>query len=195
METQVLSFEQVSDRIDVRKRAADARYYHNAKKLIKIYGGVMWQLEHSIKEMDATSLDFGYNSIHEALNFLATGLNDELEAFHLEDGARSMLFSRSLIQLVDKALLALKDYPIYGERYFDIINRMYILRYAYSEDEMITALGVSRRTLYREKKRAVSMLGAILWGYLLPGILHSLRGTQMTPDWHADGTTLAPMCD
>jgi len=51
---------------------------------------------------------------------------------------------------------------------------MYLLKYNYSEDEMMEALNISRSTLYREKKRALSLLGVILWGYMLPGIMRSI---------------------
>lgn len=178
----ILDFQQLSERIDLKKQAQSGRYYHSARKLVEIYGSVMWGLEYSYAEAQNTCVGMGYEDIREALDFLEAGFSGDLSGMRLEDSVRSMVFTNGLIKLVDKAMCALKGYPKCGERYFEIINRMYLLKYNYSEDEMMEALNVSRSTLYREKKRALSLLGVILWGYMLPGIMRSIRDTQMTPD-------------
>ena len=178
----VLDFQQLSERMDLKKQAQNERYYHSAKKLVEIYGSVMWGLEYSYGETQAACVGMGYEDIREALDFLEDGFSDSLQGLRLDDTVRSMLFTNGLVKLVDRAMCALKAYPKCGERYFDIINRMYLIKYAYSEDEMMEALNVSRSTFYREKKRALSLLGVVLWGYMLPAVLHSLRDIEMILD-------------
>jgi hypothetical protein len=178
----VLDFQQLSEQMDLRKQARAEKYYHSAKKLVEIYSSVMWGLETSHGEAQAACVGMGYEDIREALDFLEAGFSDGQQGLRLDDTVRSMLFTNGLIKLVDKAMWSLQAYPNCGERYFDIINRMYLIKYAYSEDDMMGALNVSRSTFYREKKRALSLLGVILWGYMLPSILHSIRDMRMTPE-------------
>jgi hypothetical protein len=93
-----------------------------------------------------------------------------------------MLFTGVLVDIVNKALVMLKDYPGKGNRYFEIINKMHILKYRYSEDEMLNFLHISRRSLYREKKEAMNLLGVVLWGFLIPDLMEKIRGTNSALD-------------
>lgn len=36
----------------------------------------------------------------------------------------------------------------------------------------------SRATFYRDKKKAVSLLGVILWGFIIPDVLRNLKGEK-----------------
>ncbi|MDO4566471.1 MAG: hypothetical protein Q4B42_03995 [Oscillospiraceae bacterium] len=173
--------ERLADLIHPEKQAKEGRYYHNAKSLVEIYAKVMWGLENSYLEYDETCAQFGYEGINEALDFLSLGISEDLSGLGVEDRARSMVFTRELIKLVDRSMLALKDYPKYGEEYFEIIQDMYLLKYRYSEDEIIEKLDVSRSTFYRKKKEALSMLGVVLWGFMLPKMMSEKNETEMRP--------------
>lgn len=167
-------------------QARTGRYYHNAKKLVETYRGVMWGLEHTYSEAQGICVGLGYEGILEALDYLEAGLSDELQSLRLDDSVRSLLFTHSLIKLVDRAMLALKEYPGCGEAYYELIQRLYFLKYSYTEDEMLDTLDISRSTFYRKKKDALSLLGMILWGYMLPGIIAEAKSgmdceTEMRP--------------
>ncbi len=43
------------------------------------------------------------------------------------------------------------------------------------EDELLSVLNISRTTLYREKRRAIEMLGVVLWGFILPDFLKAIE--------------------
>jgi hypothetical protein len=158
--------------------------YHNTKELIKVYGKVVWCLDHSVKEMEAECIECGYGSLFDALSFLSSCMDCELDALHLEERTQSMLFTGALVEIINKALAMLQDYPDKGNRYFEIINKMHIIKYRYSEDEMLNFLQISRRSLYREKKEAMNLLGIILWGFLIPDLMESMRDTNLALDWH-----------
>ncbi len=191
----MMSMDGLRQALDLRGQAADVRYYHNAKALLKIYRSILWQLQHNLSDADLESLDMGYGHIHQALDLLASGLEDEQGLVNLQSQCKNMLFTRALISLTDRALIALKQYPAGGERLFDLLNRLYILEYPYSETELLESMDISRRTFYRAKKTALSMFGTILWGYMLPAILSGIDDTQMALNWHLNGTTSAPFCD
>jgi hypothetical protein len=167
-----------------KKAKENPQVYHNTKELLRVYGKVVWCLDHTVKEMEAECIDCGYDNLFDALSFLASCIDCELNALHLEERTRSMLFTGALVEIVNKALMMLKDYPDKGDRYFEIINKMHILKYRYSEDEMLDFLHISRRSLYREKKEAMNLLGIILWGFLIPNLMESIHDTTLALDWH-----------
>jgi hypothetical protein len=167
---------------ELTKQAAGNRYYHNAKKLIGIYREVSWGLQYSLNEMSEVCHDMGYAGIEDALGFLEDGTIEGNTVKALEDRALSMRHTALLIKITENALLALREYPVYGERYYDILNHTYIAKYPLLEDELMDEWHISRSTYYRAKKRALSLLGAIIWGYMLPQILLTLNpaDTKMT---------------
>jgi hypothetical protein len=167
-----------------KKTKADPQVYHNTKELLKVYGKVVWCLDHSVKEMESECIECGYENLFDALSFLSSCIDCELDTLHLEERTQSMLFTGALVEIINKALIILKDYPGKGDKYFEIINKMHILKYQYSEEEMLNFLQISRRSLYREKKEAISLLGVILWGFLIPDLMESLRGTNLALNWH-----------
>ena len=152
------------------KQVADNKYYHNAKKLISIYREVSWGLQYNLGEMTDICAGMGYTGIEEALCFLDDGINSS--AIHcLEDRAHSMQATALLVKITENALLALREYPNQGEQYYDILNYIYIARYPLSESELLEDMNISRSTYFRLKRRSLSLLGAIIWGYMLPQIL------------------------
>ena len=124
------------------------------------------------------------------MEFLSASNNCEINSLHLEERTQSLLFTHALVDIINRALVRLKEYPDNGERYYELINKMHVLKYPYSETEMLDALNISRRTLYREKKEGVNMLGVILWGFLLPNLMKN-----MAQNWHLNSTEIAPFRD
>jgi len=190
----ITNMDEIRQALDIHNRAKNTQYYHNAKELLKIYRDVLWQLQNQIHDSEIESLDLGYGHVHQALDLLAD-IDDDQGLIRLRDQCESMLFTRALILLTDRALFALKQYPGDGEKYFELINRMYIQKCPDSECKLLEAMNISRRTLYREKKKALSMFGVIVWGLMLPGILSGMHDTGMALDWHEDGSKMACVCD
>jgi hypothetical protein len=150
---------------------SDSKYYHNAKKLVEIYREVSWGLQYTLDEMKEACADMGYADVEEALSFLEDGSADSRSAQALEDRAISLRLTGTLVRITESVLAALRDYPNHGEQYFDILSNIYFVRYPLSENALLTEMDISRSTFYRIKKRALSLFGAIIWGYLLPQIM------------------------
>jgi hypothetical protein len=160
-----------------KKLKGNPEIYHNTKALLKVYNKVIWCLEHSVREMEAECAGLGYDNLYETLSYLASSIDSELDSLRLEERARNLLFTNALVNIVNRALIMLKSYPGKGERYFEIINKMHLLKYRYTEGEMLDCLHMSRRSLYREKREAIDLLGVILWGFLIPDLLKGFAGT------------------
>jgi len=155
----------------INGNGSDSKYYHNAKKLVEIYREVSWGLQYTLDEMKEACADMGYVDVEEALSFMEDGSVDRRSTQALEDRAMSLRLTGVLVRITESALAALGDYPHHGEQYFDILNSIYFVKYPLSENDLLVEMDISRSTFYRLKKRALSLLGAIIWGYLLPQIM------------------------
>ena len=109
----------------------------------------------------------GSNSLAEALDYL-DDYDPNINRKELEIQICSVFESKLLIEIVDKALSKVKNYPDYGNVYFDILYKQYIEKYKYSEKHIIQVLNCERTTFYKRKKEAINLMGIALWGYILP---------------------------
>ena len=76
--------------------------------------------------------------------------------------------------MVDTSMMRLREYEDQGRRYFDIVNRTYMVKLRYSESEMLEDLQCERTCYYVRKKEAVTLFGVCFWGSVLPEMKASL---------------------
>lgn len=145
--------------------------FHKIKPLLKIYRKVVWRLEESLNEVEATAYEYGGNRISKFVDFLCIDL-DEFDSGkykkEIEERLMSVSESKNLINIIDKALIKLKTHPENGEMYFNIIMRCYINKEMLSDEEIQAKLHMTQATFYRYKKDAIGLVGVILWGFILP---------------------------
>lgn len=141
--------------------------YHKAKLLLKIYRDVIWSVEGKVAELEEEYYEMGSKSLAEALDYLSD-YDPNVNREELEAELCAVFKSKLLIEIVDKALLKVKNYPDYGEIYFDILHKQYIEKFKYSEKNIISFLNCERTTFYKRKKEAINLMGIALWGYVLP---------------------------
>ena len=172
---QTRNIHNLSVELDLHRHCSD-KIYHNATVLLRMYRDVKWRLSQSLCEIDDECLGVSGLSLKEALGELLD-MDTDLDKLRLTDRLQSLEVSRQITEIIDKALAMLKAYPNGGERYFDIINKTYLLKYNYSESEMLDALNISRSAYYKQKKKAVSVFGVILWGFMIPNLMVDKKET------------------
>jgi hypothetical protein len=145
------------------------KIYHNTKLLIKLYSKVLWRMSNSIMEMETECYLSNGSKLFDVINTLID-VDPRVDKLRIESRLQSIEDSKSIIELIDRALILLKNYPDDGERYYEILNKSYLVFVKYSENEMLESLNISRSTFFREKKKAVTLLGVILWGFVIPDI-------------------------
>lgn len=146
------------------------KVYHKAKLLLRIYRDVVWSIENRVAELEEEYYEMGSNSLAEALDYL-NDYDPNVNRKELEFELCSIFKSKLLIEIVDKALLKVRNYPDYGDIYFEILHKQYIEKYKYSEKQLIEVLNFERTTFYKRKKEALRLMGIALWGYVLPELL------------------------
>ncbi|QUH31152.1 DUF1492 domain-containing protein [Vallitalea guaymasensis] len=156
------------------KDKTNPNVYHNTKLLLSLYENVLWRINNDI-QLIKEECEY---EVHKDLdNFIDSLVDVELyvSRSRLDNRLRSIEDSKSLVNLINKAMKMVKSYPNIGERYYSILYKTYITQYKSTTDEMIDYLAISRSTYFREKKKAVNLLGTILWGYLIPQIAEELK--------------------
>jgi hypothetical protein len=161
--------QKISECLDLNRHCSD-KCYHNAAKLLHLYRGVRWRLEQSLDDIEDECLDAGGRALKETLGDLLD-MDTDLDKLNLEDRLNSLTVNHQLIEIIDKSLVMLKKYPYGGEHYYDILNKSFIVAYPYSETEILEALNVSRTTYYNHRKKAISMMGVVLWGFVVPELI------------------------
>lgn len=154
----------------------DDKAYHNAKELLKVYSNVVWSLNQNVEELKAEAKEFRDSELINYVNCLMD-IDTKVNKEHFQNRLRTVSETNCMVELVSRALLKLRSYPKTGERYFDIINKCYLIKYKYTESEILEELDITRPTFYREKKKAVTLLGVVLWGFIIPEILAGMRKT------------------
>ena len=183
--TQTSYLERVADRFR-QERKINEKVVHQTKLLLTLYRHVVWSVEYDLYELDVTANDFGSRRIQDLIDYLAFDFDGEVDKGKVGDHLKSIAETRDLVILVDKALCRLKTYPGQGELYFNIINRKYIIKYEYTDHELLESLDIERTTYYKRKKEAVNLLGTILWGYVIPEMRKASREAYLVC---ADSTT------
>jgi len=151
------------------------KIFCDTKLLLNLYSKLQWRVEKS--SVTKGSSPVGAAEAKQMNTFILSLLNSNTETNKLECSIQNIENSKSLTILVDKALEMLKNHPDNGERLYTIISSKYSRCKAdrLTELELTCRLNISRSMLYREKKRAVCLLGKTLWGFVLPDFLQAIK--------------------
>lgn len=149
----------------------DSRQFHKTKLLLSIYRTVVWRIEGAINEVQEKANEYGSGRIAELIDFLSLELDEydlKRDRKAIEDRLMCIAQTKHMIEIVDKALKHLKNHPINGQLYHDIITHCYIKEEIMSNEAIILKLNLTSSTFYRHKKEATKLMGIALWGYIIP---------------------------
>lgn len=146
-------------------KKTDDTIYQNTALLLELYSKVVWRLKLKMDEMDQECKEMTARSLIETINCLVE-VDTRIKVKRLAMRLSSVENSTSIIEFIDICLSKLKDYPNEGQKYYDILFYTYINRTDMPIESVAEIIGVSRSTLFREKKKAINLFGVILWGYI-----------------------------
>ena len=78
--------------------------------------------------------------------------------------------TRWMVELVDSAMIQVKEFPATGEEYFEILSKFFLGKFKYSEADLLDVLKMERSRYYDRKKEAILIFGLALWGTVLPKV-------------------------
>ena len=140
-----------------------------AKLLLGSYRRVCWASLGSCRTENEDGYCICDDNIRQALDYLNTYPPTENRAF-FERKLKMLFDSRWMVELVDSAMIQVKEFPDSGERYFEILSKYYLSKFKYCESELLEVLQLERSAYYDRKKEAILAFGLALWGTVLPKI-------------------------
>ena len=149
--------------------------YEKAKLLLGCYRRVCWAATGRCEAIADEEFCYCDNGLGTALGYLQ-GFEPAAEKPHFESKIRSLFETRWMIELVDNAMLRVKEFPDYGEHYFEILAKSYLNRFKYNESDLLDILHIERSCYYDRKKEAIMVFGIAMWGKEIPRLQTFLVG-------------------
>lgn len=133
----------------------------NVKALLKLYRKILYSVNNNLYYLDEEV----YVSSRRHLSDLVCSLVEfetQEEKRSFDDRVNSYYKSLSLLELLDKTVIMVRDYPDKGRIYYDILSRYYFDSFSYTHEELISVLEMSRSNYYRYFDQAVECFYTLL---------------------------------
>lgn len=155
----------------------EKQLYEKAKMILQVYRRVCWS---TMGRADAVAEELCYycsSDLDGALIYLEEFV-PEVEKQRFESRIMTLFETRWMVELVDTAMLCVKEFPNGGEQHFEILSKCYLSRFRYTEGEMLELLNMERSRFYDRKREAVMVFGLSLWGEAISKLKGFLNNTN-----------------
>lgn len=143
------------------------RYDVETKRFLSDYGKLMSESRLTIKELEQECKE----AVNEELGYAMDYLNRydfRLDVVKLHGEMSHLILIAGLTDIIRKTLLLVKYYAPNGLMASKIIDICYCRDSRLLEEEILSELGVSRSSFFREKRRAVAYFGCFLRNVVVP---------------------------
>ena len=137
--------------------------YNRSKFILSIYRDICWSVMGKAERIhngirSIFDSDFDSALIYQE-SFVINGVRK-----HFEEKIRSLFESRWMLELVDNAMIQIREYPCREELCFEILSKYYLSLFHYRKAETMECMELERSTYYDRKKEEVFLFGLSLWG-------------------------------
>lgn len=144
--------------------------FHDTYQFLKRYRDATYSLKVVVHQLESQfQIEYG-SSIDDFLDSIyAAGI--ELGGGNIEERAKSIERSNTMLKLLDSSVDLLRSNHKYGEQYYWILYYSFLCpQELRNTDEIIEKLAphidnISYRTFYRKRRLAIEALSTILWGF------------------------------
>lgn len=148
------------------------------KAILMVYRHVVWSVQNRANLMQREIAGTYGMQLSTALVYLSDfapmATRDEFEA-----KVSSLFHSKWLVELTDLSLQYVRDYPVYGDIYAQILQLRFMQETSRTDEEVSELLGLERSTYYDRKKEAILLMGISLWGYVIPTTMSVYRHVEL----------------
>ena len=148
------------------------------KAILMVYRHVVWSVQNRANLMQREIAGTYGMQLSTALVYLSDfapmATRDEFEA-----KVSSLFHSKWLVELTDLSLQYVRDYPVYGDIYAQILQLCFMQETSRTDEEVSELLGLERSTYYDRKKEAILLMGISLWGYVIPTTMSVYRRVEL----------------
>lgn len=148
------------------KSIDEKEIYEKAKLLLEIYRDVCWdtaEFANQVRESMSWELEYCSHDLSSALMYLEEFAPTE-QKDRFTKKIQNLFEVKWMIEIVDSAMVKVKDFPLNGDLYFDILSMNYLSSFSYTEADMLDALSIERSQFYRRKREAIKVFGLSIWG-------------------------------
>jgi hypothetical protein len=144
-----------------------ACYQAKAKLLLGSYRHVCWASFGSFSHVADADYFVCDEEIDHALDYLMNFPPDEDKRL-FEQKLKALFDSKWMIDLVDNAMIQVKEFPYVGELYFELLSKFYLSKLKYGEAELLEIFQLERSTYYERKRESLLVFALAFWGTILP---------------------------
>lgn len=157
-----------------KKELAYLPSYEKAKTILSIYRNVVWQTTNKANNLVSECVASYGKELNTALVYLSE-FASEYDKKDFEERVSSLFESKWLIGVIDKSLLKIREFPMYGCEYYTILYNYYLKEVKSTDYECMRLTKLEKTSYYQKKKEAISLLVIALFGFSLPNLLKELR--------------------
>lgn len=135
----------------------------SVKALLKLYRRVLHNVNNEIVYLD----EYTYTTSRKHLSELVDTLIEfetQIDKKKFDNKLSCCHKSLSLLKILDKTVVLVRDYPDNGHVYYDILTRYYYDNFKYTHDEVMEILEMSRSNYFRYFEKAI----ACFYMHLIP---------------------------
>lgn len=143
--------------------------FQKAKQLLNGFKHVLWTIDSNIRELDEECKAAMNEDLSYAVEILDK-FDYRMDMGKLEGKLEANQETHMMAKLIVTAILKVKDYPIVGESYFNVLQKTYLTKDKIKETNILYELDISRSTYYKYKKDAVKVFGYCLWQIIIPNM-------------------------
>jgi hypothetical protein len=152
---------------------------HRSALVMRVYRDVVWMTARKAEMMKEEVFTHSQGrelgtALTYLMEFAPTERKQEFEA-----KVANLFETKWMVDLIDTAMLRVREYPDNGKLYFEILSKCYITVLRYSESELLELLRLERSTFYDRKREATMLLGVSLWGFAIPEIKNVFTGADI----------------
>ena len=151
--------------------------YGRAKRLLSVYRRLCWSTVNRADEVNEDICYYCGTDLDDALIYLETFAPERArENFEARIG---MLFeTRWMMEMVEQAMVKVKEFPDNGQQYYDILSCFYLNKMKHTESDMLSILNMERSRYYDKKKEAIMVFAIAFWGTAIPMTKEFFAETQ-----------------
>ena len=141
--------------------------YRNTQAILQLYKEMKWNTE--INETHKTMEDkYTLEDLVKNLESLQNCVDDVA-------GIKELYNSGALSKIIRYAVGKTQSFPKKGQDYYECLQNAFLSSEDRTVEEIIDKLHISRGTYYDTRHEAITLVGAILWGSLIP---YCIKHTQ-----------------
>lgn len=155
----------------------DKDLFHNTKLMLKMYRKVLVRVNKRLMFADFDLYESENKHLYD-LVYSLSGIDCGEKAKQFNERMNSIEHSASILDLMEKVLMLVKEDDDNGVLQHDILYYYYFDKEKHTDDKIMEFLDIPNTTYYRYKKKAINSYAVNLWGFFIPEIIRNINNSN-----------------